>query len=70
MELSEIADSVASLDEAKQLIRELVAINQGLQTEVTTLKTMVESLQSRQGTSSRNSSKAPSTDSPEQRAKE
>ena len=69
MELSEIADSVASLDEAKQLIRELVAINQDLQAEVATLKTAVEALQSRQGTSSRNSSKAPSTDSPEQRAK-
>jgi len=68
MELSEIADSVTSLDGAKQLIRELVAINQDLQAEVATLKTAVASLQSRNRSSSRNSSKAPSTDSPEQRA--
>lgn len=67
MELSEIADSVTSLDDARQLIRELVAINQALQTEVAALKAAVESLQSQHGSSSRNSSKAPSTDSPEQR---
>ena len=67
MELSEIADNVTSLDEARQLIRELVAINQALQTEVATLKAAVESLQSQHSSNSRNSSKAPSTDSPEQR---
>ena len=68
MELTEIADNVTSLDEAKQFIRELVAINQSLQADVADLKTTIESLQSRYSSSSRNSSKAPSTDSPEQRA--
>lgn len=68
MELTEIADNVASLDEAKQFIRELVAINQTLQADVADLKTTIESLQLRHGSSSRNSSKAPSMDSPEQRA--
>lgn len=67
MKLAEIADNLTSLDDAKQIIREMVAINQGLQDEIDTLKTAIESLQSCQGASSRNSS-APSTDSPEQRA--
>ena len=38
MELTEVEDTVTSLDEAKQLIRELVAINQSLQADVAVLK--------------------------------
>lgn len=45
MKLSEIANSVVSLDDAKQLIRELIAVNQGLQTEADALKALFESLQ-------------------------
>lgn len=65
MDLSVTVDKLNSLDEAKQLIHELVALHQ---VEIVSLKSAIEDLQARQGTSSRNSSKAPSADSSEQRS--
>ena len=64
MDLIAAIDKLHSLDDAKRLILELDA---RYQSELETLRTAIEELQQKQGTSSRNSSKAPSTDSPAQR---
>lgn len=65
MDLSVAVDKLNSLDEAKLLIHELIALHQA---EIECLKTAIVDLQQKQGLSSRNSSKAPSTDSPAQRS--
>lgn len=61
-DLNKICDSLKTPDEAKDFIRVLIA-------EIESLKATVAELQDQLKQSSRNSSKAPSSDSPEQRSK-
>ena len=61
-DLNKTCDSLKTLDEAKDFIRVLIG-------EIESLKATVAELHDQLKQSSRNSSKAPSSDSPEQRSK-
>lgn len=69
MNLENLTTSAQSLEEANQLIEELVGIVLAQRNEIDELKQLIADLQSKNGRSSRNSSKSPSSDSEEQRKK-
>ena len=69
MNLDKLANTATTLEEANLIIRELVSLVKAQQLEIESLKADIEDLQNHLGRSSRNSSKAPSSDTPEQRKK-
>lgn len=69
MNLDKLSTSAATLDDANLIIIELVSLVKAQQDEIESLKADIEDLQKKLGCSSRNSSKAPSSDTPEQRGK-
>ena len=69
MNLEKLSSAATTLEEANLIIRELVSLVKAQQVEIESLKADIEELKKTLGRSSRNSSKAPSSDTPEQRKK-
>ena len=69
MNIDKLSHSAKTLEEANLIISELVALVRAQQEEIEILKGDIEKLQNEGGPHSRNSSKAPSSDTTEQRRK-
>jgi len=69
LNLDKLPHTATTLEEANLIIRELVSLVKAQQVEIESLKADIEELKNKRGRSSRNSSKAPSSDTPEQRTK-
>jgi len=69
LNLDKLSIAATTLEEANLIIKELVSLVKAQQEEIESLKADIAELQSQAGRSSRNSSKAPSSDTPGQRKK-